>query len=219
MLFFFIALFVFSYMVRQVFIVQNPDIDENIFAYVGSKVSPRNTDLMRWVTFLGTHYFLIPANLLLAAYFFLISKHRWYSIKIIAITLSATLLMLGLKFLFSRERPLLPLLKPALGYSFPSGHSMISFAFYGLLIHIVFHYIKNIWLKWTLIILFALLILFIGVSRIYLRVHYPTDVLAGFSIGIVWLMLSLFILKRMERYSKKTIEPAIEHSVEESSEN
>ena len=109
---------------------------------------------------------------------------------------------------------MLPLVKPALGYSFPSGHSFIGFAFYGLMIHIVYNNIKNVYLRWLLIIVFAMLIMLIGVSRIYLRVHYPTDVLAGFSFGIIWLIISLLILNRMEQYSKKAIEPAIEHSVE-----
>jgi len=210
---FFSALFLFSYLVREVFVLQNAQIDKTIFAYVGSRVSPRNTEWMEAITFLGTHYFLIPANIILAAYFFFISRHKWYSIKIISIALSSTLLMFILKFIFSRQRPLLPLVKPALGYSFPSGHSLIGFAFYGLLIHITYHYIKNGYIKWLLIVLFAFLILLIGISRIYLRVHYPTDVLAGFSVGVIWLMASLWLLRRMERYSKKTIEPAIEHTV------
>lgn len=129
--------------------------------------------------------------------------------------MSSTALMFILKFIFSRDRPLIPLLKPALGYSFPSGHSLMSFAFYGLLIHIAYHYVKNVYVKWILIVLFAMLIILIGVSRIYLRVHYPTDVFAGLAIGIIWLMVSLIILQRMEVYSKRNIEPVIEHKVEE----
>ena len=211
-LIFFAALLLFSYMVREVFIAQDTRIDEKVFEVIGRYVSPANTQFMKQVTFLGTHYFLIPANILIASYFFFIARHRWYSIKVIAIALSSTVLMLLLKYIFSRERPLVPLLEPALGYSFPSGHSLMGFAFYGLMIHIAYHYMTNRYVKWALIFLFAFLILFIGISRIYLRVHYPTDVLAGFSVGTVWLMLSLWLLKRMEAYSKRNIEPAIEHT-------
>jgi undecaprenyl-diphosphatase len=53
----------------------------------------------------------------------------------------------------------------------------------------------------------VLLILAIGLSRIYLRVHYASDVLAGFSVGLVWLLLSLWILARIEKYGKKKLEP------------
>lgn len=67
---FFFALFIFSYMVREVFIQHDANIDEQIFAFIGSLVSDGNTKFMQAVTFLGTHYFLIPANLVLAAYFF-----------------------------------------------------------------------------------------------------------------------------------------------------
>ena len=113
--------------------------------------------------------------------------------------LSSTAMMFLLKAFFSRARPLVPLLRPALGYSFPSGHSFMSFAFYGLLIYLAYKYLETVWLKWIIIIALGSLTLLIGFSRIYLRVHYASDVLAGFSIGIIWLSFSLWILRKMEK--------------------
>src|SRR6186713_1493820 len=120
--FFIGALFLFVYMIRRVFFLRNNLFDEKVFAYLDKHVSPENNNLMLFFTFLGKHEFLIPANLILIAYFLFIKKHRWYSIKVPAIALSSLALMFGLKHLFDRDRPLVPLLEEARGLSFPSGH-------------------------------------------------------------------------------------------------
>jgi membrane-associated phospholipid phosphatase len=211
-LMFLASLIVFSWLVKFVFIDGSGHFDERAFTWTGSFTGPGMNSLMQGITFLGTHTFLIPANLLLIIYFLFIRKHRWYSIKVAAIAISSTLVMLGLKLLFSRPRPLIPLLEPAWGYSFPSGHSMMSFAFYGLLIFLAYKYLQRPWLKWSLILLFGLLILLIGLSRIYLRVHYATDVLAGFAVGIFWLILSIYLLNHIERFSKRRLAPVVEEA-------
>ena len=118
--------------------------------------------------------------------------------------------MFILKNLFGRPRPQDPLLRTVSGLSFPSGHALLSVAFYGLLIYLVWHNIANKVVRWILIVLLLLLILIIGVSRIYLRVHYASDVLAGFAMGLIWLVLSISIVRRIERYTRKEIAPAIE---------
>jgi undecaprenyl-diphosphatase len=108
--------------------------------------------------------------------------------------------MLLLKHLFQRKRPLSPLLKAAKGLSFPSGHAIMAVTFYGLLIYILQHSITIDWLKWLATILVFVLIVLIGFSRIYLRVHYASDVAAGFIIGLLWLLISLAVLKWLEGY-------------------
>lgn len=207
---FFISLIGFSYLAKEVFIDKDKGFDDRVFRWAARLVSARNNDVMQAITFLGTHKFLIPANLLLTFYFLVIRRHKWYSIKVAAISLSSTMMMLLLKLIFSRARPLIPLLKPALGYSFPSGHSMMSFVFYGLLVYMAYKYVRQPGLKWTLIVTLSLLILMIGFSRIYLRVHYPTDVLAGFLMGMFWLIGSVHLLNRLEQYSKRRLRPVVE---------
>jgi membrane-associated phospholipid phosphatase len=207
---FVLALIVFVYLVRRVFVLQNNGFDQKVFDYLGQFVTPFNNKLMLGITFLGKHEFLIPANLLLIAYFLFVKKHKWYSIRVPAIALSSLALMFILKNLFGRERPLIPLLQSAKGLSFPSGHALMSMTFYGLLIYITWHSVKNKNLKWTLIGLLFVLILLIGFSRIYLRVHYTSDVLAGFAMGWLWIVVSLKVIRQIEKQSKKQIDPLVQ---------
>lgn len=207
---FFAALAAFVFVARMVFLKEKKELDTNIFNYLANYISNVNTSVMQVFSFLGAHYFLIPANLLLVFYFLVTRRERWYSIKVPVISLSSLLLMLVLKQFFHRDRPLVPLLEAAKGLSFPSGHAMMSSTFYGLIIYLVWRNIENKTLKWVITILLLLIIFFIGLSRIYLRVHYPTDVMAGFCLGVIWLILSISILNRMERISKKEIDFVVE---------
>jgi membrane-associated phospholipid phosphatase len=192
-----VSLFTFILIAFRVFYLDKTGADEKAFAFAHAIVNDSTTQLMEIVTFFGSHYFLIPGNLLLAVYFLLTKKSR-YSIKVSAIALSSVLIMLGLKLLFNRHRPLIPLLEPARGLSFPSGHAFMSVCFYGLLMIIIWREERpHPVLKWVLLLLVITLLLFIGFSRIYLRVHYFTDVLAGFCIGSFWLLLSSFLIDRI----------------------
>ena len=210
---FFIALFGFVFIARMIFLDHRQDIDLNVFAFLATRVNNVNTSVMQAFSFLGTHYFLIPANLILVLYFLFIKKHRWYSIKAPVISLSSMLLMFLLKQIFGRERPLMPLMDEARGLSFPSGHAMMSFSFYGLIIYLVWENVANKWIKGTVMFLLLLVILFIGLSRVYLRVHFASDVLAGFCLGFMWLILSLSILNFMEKVSKKEVDQMVEDDV------
>ncbi len=203
------ALFVFIGIAQMIFKEKKESFDQHAFDFLAKNISDINTDVMQIFTFLGTHTFLIPANIALAAWFLFIKKHRWYSIKIPVVALSSLLLMFCLKFIFHRTRPLTPLLEEAKGYSFPSGHALMSITFYGLIIFLVWQNEKNIFFKWILTLSLALLIIFIGISRVYLRVHYASDVLAGFCVGLMWLFLSLWILRRIETYSRKKVDPVL----------
>jgi undecaprenyl-diphosphatase len=210
----FASVIAFAFVTRRIFVVGNEEFDQRVFSFLEQFVTPTNNRIMTSVTFFGTHKFLIPANLALIAYFLFIQKHKWYSIKIPAIAISSVLMMFLLKSLFGRERPAIPLLEEAKGLSFPSGHALMSMTFYGLMVYIVYHSIKNKGWKWTFIVLLLAWIIIIGFSRIYLRVHYPTDVIAGFSMGFIWLVLSIWMLRGMEKYSQRKLNPVVQQPPE-----
>ncbi|MEP6949733.1 MAG: phosphatase PAP2 family protein [Ginsengibacter sp.] len=203
-----VALTVFITIAGMVSEGKTQNFDNRALAFIAGYVTNINTTVMQSFTFLGTHTFLIPANLFLTAWFLFIKKRRWYSIKIPSVALSSLLLMFTLKLIFHRDRPVGPLLRAAKGFSFPSGHALMSVTFYGLLILIVWQNVQQAWLKWTLSVLLVFLIIAIGLSRVYLRVHYASDVIAGFSVGLVWLLLSLWILSKVEKYNKRNTAPS-----------
>ena len=206
------ALYAFISIAQMIFKEKKETFDMHAFRFLAKHVSDINTDVMQVFTFLGTHTFLIPANLVLIAWFLFIKKHRWYSINVPAVAISSLLLMFFLKTIFHRDRPLTPLLQAAQGYSFPSGHATMSITFYGLIIYLVWQNEKNNLQKWLLTILLVLLILSIGISRVYLRVHYASDVLAGFCVGVMWLLFSLWILRKIEWYNSKKVDPVLENA-------
>lgn len=94
-----------------------------------------------------------------------------------------------LKFAIRRPRPDGFRLATASGFSFPSGHSMVAMAFFGLLIWFVWRFERDRRMRGALVAAFAFVILMVGLSRVYLGVHYASDVLGGFCLSVVWLAL------------------------------
>jgi len=207
---FFGSLLAFIFITRRIFLLRNEELDNKVFDVIKPYINDTNTAVMNFITFFGKHEFLIPANLLLIAYYLFFKKHRWYSIKIPAIVISSLLLMFGLKRVFARDRPDNQLLEAAENFSFPSGHALMSVTFYGLMAYIVWHTVKNKSWKWTLIILLILWIILIGISRLYLRRHYYSDVAAGFAMGFLWLVISLKVIRQMEKYSMRKVDPEVQ---------
>lgn len=104
-----------------------------------------------------------------------------------------------IKHIIMRDRPNVYRMIKQGGFSYPSGHSMIAVALYGILIYLVFKYIKNKYLKYGLSTLLVLLILSIGISRIYVGVHFASDVVGGFSLAIAEIVLIVSFLEKKLR--------------------
>lgn len=200
---FFSSVFLIVFLIKEVFIFKTDVIDQQVFLFFRNYTFDNTTAFMQVYTLLGSHYFLVPANLGIVAYSYFIRKDTWFAIKTFAVALTSLLIMFGLKILFNRNRPLSPLLHEVSGFSFPSGHAFMSFTFFGLLIYVVHKKIKNTILKIVFITLLLCIILMVGISRIYLRVHYATDVMAGFALGIMWLIISLWALHVIEKNKTK----------------
>ena len=127
----------------------------------------------------------------------IIIKNKKFSIQIwFNVAISALLNQL-LKYIIQRPRPTEFRIIDESGYSFPSGHSMVSAAFYGFLIYLIYKNVKNKYIKWGLVSFLSLLITMIGISRIYLGVHYTSDVLAGFLIAISYLIIFVTMINKI----------------------
>ena len=200
----FIALILFSLIAWIVFVADESSLDEKVFESIAPQRTATLTQIMRLVTFLGNTEFLITANILLVI-IFCRQKKYWFAITVAVVALSNVIVMSALKRLFQRQRPADPLIDGITNFSFPSGHAFMSVAFYGLLIWFAAITITNRWLQRAIIIFLLLLILLIGFSRIYLRVHYTTDILAGFTLGFTWLIISLMTMNEIQSRKMKGI--------------
>lgn len=148
-------------------------------------ISDFATPIAKFVTNFGGAIFLI----ILAMTLLILIKDKKIGLSILSNLVIITVLNQLLKIILQRPRPTDYRIIEETGYSFPSGHSMISMAFYGYLIYLIYKYVKNKYIKWISIVLLSILICSIGVSRIYLGVHYTSDVLGGFFISISYLII------------------------------
>ncbi len=148
-------------------------------------ISDFATPIAKFITNFGGAIFLITLTVIL----FILIKNKKIGLSIFLNLVIITVLNQLLKKILQRPRPTEFRIIEETGYSFPSGHSMVSMAFYGYLIYLIYKYVKNKYVKWGLIVLLSILICSIGVSRIYLGVHYTSDVLGGFLVSISYLVL------------------------------
>ncbi len=172
--------------------------DDYVYKYISIIISPKMTMFLKMITSLGSA--ITVTTLCVLSFVFL--KDKIYG-KVMTLNLVIiTVINMIIKNIVSRPRPTGFRIIDETGYSFPSGHSMVSMAFYGLIIFLVYRYVKNNYFKWTLISIFSVLIFLIGLSRIYLGVHYASDVVEGFCISIAYLILFVHILTRNKIFSK-----------------
>lgn len=207
-----LSLISLAFIIENIFGLKDANFDAQVFETIRPITTDLNTRIMRFITFFATGEFLVPANILLIIYFLFIRKHRWYSLSVPVVSLGSFIVMWSLKQYFSRVRPDDPVLRAAMGFSFPSGHAMSAMTFYGLLVYIIWKDVDNVTFKWILTFLLIIFIHLIGFSRIYLRVHYASDVMGGFALGLIWLVLSLWVMHRIEKYTQKKIAPEVEAS-------
>ena len=148
-------------------------------------ISDFATPIAKFITNFGGAIFLAVLTIIL----FILIKNKKIGVSIFSNLVMITALNQLLKNILQRPRPTEYRIIEETGYSFPSGHSMISMVFYGYLIYLIYKYVKNKYVTWISMALLSLLICSIGISRIYLGVHYTSDVLGGFLISISYLVI------------------------------
>lgn len=167
-------------------------IDETIYNLIFKLFSTPTTFIMTFISHLGSATILILICIIL----YILLKDKKMALIIMLNLAIVYLLNVIIKMIIARPRPDILRLVYETGYSFPSGHAMVATGFYGFLIYIANKKIKNKALRRCITILLTLLIFLIGISRIYLGVHYATDIIGAFIIGIIYLVIFINILKK-----------------------
>ena len=167
-------------------------IDETIYNLIFKLLSTPTTFIMTFISHLGSATILILICIIL----YILLKDKKMALIIMLNLAIVYLLNVIIKMIIARPRPDILRLVYETGYSFPSGHAMVATGFYGFLIYIANKKIKNKALRRCITILLTLLIFLIGISRIYLGVHYATDIIGAFMIGIIYLVIFINILKK-----------------------
>jgi membrane-associated phospholipid phosphatase len=182
---FVLAFGLFFYLTRVVFLYHSQVFDDWGFAQMDSLRAAQHwtLTLVKVLTFFGSIWFFVPVSLL-TPYILQRRGFERYAIELLISMGGGFALNQLLKFCFHRARPATALISQ-LGLSFPSGHAMMSMAFYGCLAWLAVQYGRR-WGVGAALVVFCLLI---GLTRVYLHVHYPTDVVAGFAAGAAWLVM------------------------------
>lgn len=177
--------------------------DDYVTHHLRSAFHPSLTNFFYIVTHLGDRLAYVVFTIAIAIFFFFRHGKWTFTVQTVLVLALASLSNLVLKRLFNRDRPSLEHLVAVSSLSFPSGHAMSAMAFYGFLIYLCIRLKMPIWLKVLFSFMLGLLILLIGISRVYLGVHFPSDVLAGFIGGLIWVTFCAILFNIIDIYRKR----------------
>jgi undecaprenyl-diphosphatase len=176
----------FAFLARHVTAGSTQAFDDIVMKMVGERQSPAVQQAMLEITFLGTGL-VVMTIVAVSAMFLWITRHRYSATLLLFATLGAIVLNSLLKAGFDRPRPqVFQWGTHALTSSFPSGHAMSATVVYSTVAYLAARLEAQRLMRWLVITVAALLIILICSSRVYLGVHYPSDILAGILVGLAW---------------------------------
>ncbi|PWK14984.1 phosphatase PAP2 family protein [Tumebacillus permanentifrigoris] len=181
--------------------------DTQVITWVQGWESPALTTTMKLFSDLGSTLGVVIVTILILGYLYFVLRHRSEYLLFFVVVAGSAGLNQAMKLVFHRLRPDLHRLAEASGYSFPSGHSMSAFALYGILTFLLWRHISTRWGRALILIVGVAITLVIGLSRIYLGVHYPTDVLGGYLAGGFWLAASMWVYQSVAESRSALVRP------------
>jgi undecaprenyl-diphosphatase len=188
---------IFGLLAHEIVAEKEDWFDSKVFLFFKQNSIPETIQFFHFITFLGSTPFLLVVYSVVIVYL-LVNRRKEDALDVSLLGISSWILLVILKNYFARHRPEAPLFKALTNYSFPSGHALSSFILCCVLITLVQ---KSDWSRsWKIGLSISLVILsvLIGISRIVLRYHFASDVVAGFCAGFAWVMLSRFLFNRFK---------------------
>lgn len=170
--------------------------DKPIMTYIQSLENPLLTEYMKFFSLIGSMEGVVLISLIVFFVLYFSFKYRSELLFLSLTILGSAILNEGLKQIFHRERPESKYLIEAVGFSFPSGHSMAAFTLYVTLSYLLLKHTKSIIVQIGMILFTIFMILMIGISRVYLGVHYPSDVIGGYLTSALWVSFSIFLYRK-----------------------
>lgn len=187
--------------------------DDAVLQWVAENQSGFLKPVMLEITFLGTGTVVIMV-VAVSAMFLWLTRHKYSAILLLISTIGGILLNNLLKVGFGRPRPqIFDWGTEVVSWSFPSGHAMSSAAVYGTVAYLAARLQRRSWHRAVTLLAAALIILLISFSRLYLGVHYPSDVGAGVLIGLAWAAFCMVLLEAIQLYGRNR-RPEIVHNEE-----
>lgn len=177
--------------------------DHVIMDYFESIESGALTVTLRLITETGSVWWITAASVLTVLFLWLKKRDVLGVVFFILANVGGGLFIFVLKYFFQRERPTLAPEYDGNGYSFPSGHALGSFILYGFIIYLIGREKRFFKTRMLAIFLLSILIISVGLSRVYLQVHYPSDILAGYAVGLIWLICCIFSMEMMKVFRNK----------------
>jgi undecaprenyl-diphosphatase len=170
----------------------------------GPRIKSFDQSIISFIQGIGTGLPIVAITICVLLFLYFVLGHRKELIFVVGVVVTSTLLNVILKLLFHRERPTIHRLFDATGYSFPSGHAMAAFSLYATLIFLLWKHIPTGWGRVMVVIAGSIMIAAIGLSRIYLGVHYPSDVIGGYLASSSVVFASIWFYQRyMERFNQR----------------
>lgn len=167
------------------------EFDMSIITWVQGFESDKLTRIMEGFSWIGATLPVTALAIAMLLFLFLVLKHRYELILLIVVVGGSSLLNVMLKLVFRRDRPDLHRIVEEAGYGFPSGHSVAAIALYGVLVYLLWRHANTRKGKAVLIVIGLFMVLSIGISRIYLGVHFPSDVIGGYLVSGAWLAMCI----------------------------
>lgn len=185
------------------------DYDQSITEYVISFRSPKLTQILMFITNVGDFYGYVIVLVLFTFMSMFVFKRWKYTVQIVLVLLLSSISNLILKRFVDRARPGIEHMVSVETLSYPSGHAMSAMAFYGFLIYLFYRFKMNIVLKITIMLLLGLLIFSIGFSRIYLGVHFPSDIAGGYIAGFIWVVFCIVLFNLIDVFRRDPRTPTV----------